>query len=124
MAAIRKAGAERRHSRYVSGSRAERVSQPEAARQIPGGQRYFHLHKDTPTSPKKPARLISDGEDLDWKTYVPEETVTLLRSLIARFGTESFAPVIEAADGNASYGQARIVAAVVEVENTHARTVE
>ncbi|MDG2126275.1 MAG: RecQ family ATP-dependent DNA helicase, partial [Verrucomicrobiales bacterium] len=60
------------------------------------------------------ARLIADGEDLDWKTCVPGKTATLLHSLFATHGTGALAPIIEAADGAATYGQARIIAAVIE----------
>ena len=62
------------------------------------------------------ARLIEEGETFDWKNYVPDEAETLLRALFEQHGTGALSPIIEAADDAASYGQARILRAVIDKE--------
>ncbi len=63
------------------------------------------------------ARLIEQGEDLDWRSHIPSDTETLLRTLFEQHGTEPLAPIIEAADGAATYGQAKILRAAIELES-------
>ena len=63
------------------------------------------------------ARLLEAGERLDWRTYVPTDAETLLRNLFEQHGIDSLSPVIDAAEGAVSYGQAKIVRAVMEAES-------
>ena len=62
------------------------------------------------------ARLIEEGEPIEWQRYVPTDTDTLLRQLFEIHGSDPLSPAIEAAAGAASYGQAKIVRAVMELE--------
>ena len=62
------------------------------------------------------ARLIEEGETFDWQKHVPGDIETLLRTLFKLHGTEPLSPVIEAAAGAATYGQAKILRAVMEKE--------
>jgi ATP-dependent DNA helicase RecQ len=63
------------------------------------------------------AQLIESGEDIDWKSIVPADTASLLRTLFEQHGSGALAPIIAAADGAASYGQARILRAVLAAES-------
>ncbi|MDA0813957.1 MAG: helix-turn-helix domain-containing protein [Verrucomicrobia bacterium] len=63
------------------------------------------------------AQLIESGEEIDWRPMVPAETEALLRKLFDKHGSEVLAPVVTAANGAASYGQAKIVRAVLAAES-------
>lgn len=60
------------------------------------------------------ARFLSEGEDLDWRSQVSPEQEKLARELLGKHGNESLKPVIEEADGRLTYGQVRILLAVME----------
>ncbi|MGB6221361.1 DNA helicase RecQ [Haloferula sp.] len=60
-------------------------------------------------------KLIEDGRELDVRKYLSEEKEELIRKLFAENGTEPLKPIIEAAGGEVSYGQARIVLALVNL---------
>lgn len=62
------------------------------------------------------ARLLLDGEPLDWRDQVTEEQNSLARQLLEKHGTESLKPIIEEAGESLTYGQVRIVLAVMELE--------
>ena len=62
------------------------------------------------------ARFITEGEDLDWRTHINPEEEKLARELLIKHGTESLKPTIEEADGKLTYGQVRILVAVMEHE--------
>ncbi|MEZ5327586.1 MAG: DNA helicase RecQ [Verrucomicrobiales bacterium] len=63
------------------------------------------------------AQLIESGEEINWKSIVPAETASLLRNLFEQHGSGALSPIIAAADGAASYGQARILRAVIAAES-------
>ena len=60
------------------------------------------------------ARFITEGEDLDWRTQINPEQEKLARQLLIKHGTESLKPTIEEANGDLTYGQLRILLAVME----------
>ncbi|MFT4548974.1 MAG: ATP-dependent DNA helicase RecQ [Verrucomicrobiales bacterium] len=65
------------------------------------------------------AALVAEREDIspfDLKSYIPTDTETLLRNLFKLHGSESLSPVIEAAEGAATYGQAKILRSMIELE--------
>jgi len=62
------------------------------------------------------ARFIAEGEDLDWRVRVSPEEEKLAAGLLAKHGSDSLKPIIEEAEGKLSYGQVRIVLAVMERE--------
>lgn len=62
------------------------------------------------------ARFISEGEDLDWRSQITPEQEKLARHLLTKHGTDSLKPTIEEADGQLTYGQVRILQAVIERE--------
>lgn len=57
------------------------------------------------------ATLIEGGEKIDWRKFVPPEVEKLALELFSQHGDEALGPVIAAADGKLSYGQARMVRA-------------
>lgn len=61
------------------------------------------------------AKLIEDGRDLDTRKFVSEEKEELIRVLFAEHGTDALKPIIEAADGKVSYGEARIVLSLMNL---------
>ena len=63
------------------------------------------------------ARLITEGETLDWQQWIDESTNTLCRQLFAEHGNLALKPIIEASNEKITYGQARIIAAVMEIED-------
>lgn len=62
------------------------------------------------------ARLISEGQAINWREFISTETETLCRELFAEHGQQALKPIIEAANGKLTYGEARIIAAVMEGE--------
>lgn len=62
------------------------------------------------------ARFIAEGEDLDWRSQLNPEQEKLARDLLVKHGSESLKPIIEEADGQLTYGQVRILQAVMERE--------
>ena len=62
------------------------------------------------------ARFIAEGEDLDWRVRVSPEEEKLAADLLGKHGSETLKPIIEEAEGKLSYGQVRIVLAVMERE--------
>ncbi|MGK0184992.1 MAG: ATP-dependent DNA helicase RecQ [Verrucomicrobiales bacterium] len=63
------------------------------------------------------AQLLEDGEDFDWRKFVPQETEALLRKLFKEHGVSTpLTPIVTAADGAASYGQARILRTAMATE--------
>lgn len=62
------------------------------------------------------AKLIAEGEEIDWKKFVTIESDTLCRQLFAEHGRQALKPIIEAANGKLTYGELKIVAAVIELE--------
>ena len=62
------------------------------------------------------AQLIEHGEALHWEQYISKEKFHLCCQLFAEHGSETLTPVIEAADGKLSYGEARIIRAVLQRE--------
>ncbi len=66
------------------------------------------------------ARLITEGEPLDWQQWLGEATNTLCRQLFEEHGHTALKPIIEASNGKISYGQAKIVAALIQIENGQA----
>jgi ATP-dependent DNA helicase RecQ len=66
------------------------------------------------------ARLIEDGEQLNWRPYIPEDTETRIRALFDLHGTSALKPVIEAGEGTITYPQAKILRTVLEVGDSPA----
>ena len=62
------------------------------------------------------SRLISEGETVNWQKFIPAETDKLCRELFAEHGRQALKPVIEAANGKLTYGHAKIIAAVMDLE--------
>ncbi|MDA0767908.1 MAG: helix-turn-helix domain-containing protein [Verrucomicrobia bacterium] len=63
-------------------------------------------------------KFMEEGEPLDWRQWVPEETEQRLRDLFDQHGTTALKPIIEAANGTISYTQARILRSVMERGDT------
>ena len=59
-------------------------------------------------------KLMQEGEQLNWRQWVPEQTESLLRELFDLHGTKALKPIIESANGAATYTQARILRIVME----------
>ena len=59
------------------------------------------------------ARLLEEGEDLDWRTQINPEQEKQARELLLKHGSESLKPIVEEADGQLTYGQLRILLAVM-----------
>jgi len=59
-------------------------------------------------------KFMEEGESLDWRQWVPEETEQRLRNLFDQHGSTSLKPIIEAANGTISYTQAKIIRSVME----------
>lgn len=62
------------------------------------------------------AKLIEEGEDIDWRKLVGEEKIALCKTLFAEHGDGALSPVIEAAEGELGYGEARIIRAAMARE--------
>jgi ATP-dependent DNA helicase RecQ len=62
------------------------------------------------------AKLIEEGEDIDWRQLVSEEKVALCKQLFAEHGESALSPVIEAAGDKLGYGEARIIRAAMARE--------
>ncbi len=60
-------------------------------------------------------KLLEDGRELDVRKYLSEEKEELIRKLFAEHGTEALKPIIEAAEGQVSYGEARIVLSLMNL---------
>ena len=79
-----------------------------AAREIVVGTVESHL-----------VELVARGEDIapfDIETYLPPETEALLRELFGQHGIDALSPVVDASAGAASYGQAKLVRALLATE--------
>ena len=59
-------------------------------------------------------KLMQEGEMLNWRLWVPEDTESKLRALFDTHGTTALKPIIEAANGAITYTQARILRVVIE----------
>ncbi|GHC60962.1 DNA helicase RecQ [Roseibacillus persicicus] len=62
------------------------------------------------------ARFIEEGEELDWRAQVNPEQEKFARELLMKHGTESLKPVVEESEGRLTYGQVRILLAVMARE--------
>ena len=62
------------------------------------------------------SNLVEDGEEVDWRSFVHKKTEKLLRILLGDHGIVALQPVIEEAKGKASYGQAKVVRALMNRE--------
>lgn len=63
-------------------------------------------------------RLIENGENIDRRRFLSEETEALARHLLEKHGPLGSTPIIAEADGKLSYGQVRIVRAFLEMEES------
>ena len=59
------------------------------------------------------ARLIEEGEEIDPREYVSEAEEEIVRKLVSELGREALKPIFEAAGEKISYGQIRIVLALM-----------
>ena len=66
------------------------------------------------------ARLLTEGESLDWQQWLDQATNALCRQLFEEHGHTALKPIIEAGNGKISYGQAKMVAALIQIENGEA----
>ncbi|MGB0993933.1 MAG: helix-turn-helix domain-containing protein [Akkermansiaceae bacterium] len=62
------------------------------------------------------AKLIEEGEEVDWRKFVTDEQIKLCHELFAEHGTEALSPIIEAAGDKLGYGEAKIIRAQMELE--------
>ena len=62
------------------------------------------------------ARWIDEGEALELRTFVSEEVETEARALFAEHGLEALRPIFEGSQERVSYGEARIVCAIIHRE--------
>ncbi len=61
-------------------------------------------------------RVVEDGEELDWRPYLSEDTETALRELFAKHGLSPLRPIMEAAEEGVTYGQLNLMRAVLKRE--------
>jgi ATP-dependent DNA helicase RecQ len=66
------------------------------------------------------AKLIETEEDIDWRKLVTDEQFSLCQKLFAEHGKDALSPIIEASGDQLSYGEARIIRAVIQRKETHA----
>jgi ATP-dependent DNA helicase RecQ len=62
------------------------------------------------------AKLIEEGKQIDQHQFVTEEQFQLCTELFAEHGDEALSPVIEAANGKLDYGHAKIVRAIMSLD--------
>jgi ATP-dependent DNA helicase RecQ len=60
------------------------------------------------------AKLIETAEDIDWRNLVTDEQFVLCQELFEEHGEDALSPIIEAAGDKLSYGEARIIRAVIQ----------
>ncbi len=60
------------------------------------------------------AKLIENGEQIDWKNLITQEYFTHCEKLFDEHGFETLSSVVEASDGKIDYGKARIIRAVMQ----------
>ena len=63
------------------------------------------------------AFLAEAGEAFDREAFLPRDTETLLRTLFELHGTAALSTVVEAAEGTATFGQAKLVRALLKNES-------
>ncbi|MDA7666449.1 helix-turn-helix domain-containing protein [bacterium] len=61
-------------------------------------------------------RVVEEGEELDWRPYLSEDTETALRELFAKHGLSPLRPIMEAAEEGVTYGQLNLMRAVLKRE--------
>jgi len=62
------------------------------------------------------ARWIEEGEEIDIRQFVSESVEAEARNLFAEHGLEAMKPIFEGSQERVSYGQARIVCALIQLE--------
>ncbi|MCP5535912.1 MAG: DNA helicase RecQ [Akkermansiaceae bacterium] len=62
------------------------------------------------------ATLIENGADIDWKSLVTPEQITLCQELFSEHGDEALSPIIEAAAGKLGYGEVKIIRAAMTAD--------
>lgn len=67
------------------------------------------------------AQLIEHGEAIEWNKYLTKEQFHLCQELFKEHGSAALAPVIEAADNKLTYGEAKIIRAVLQREGGSSR---
>ncbi len=60
------------------------------------------------------AQLIEHGEQIHWKQFVSKKQFNLCQELFNEHGEDALSPVIEASDGKLTYGEARIIRAILQ----------
>ena len=61
------------------------------------------------------ARLIEEGEQIDYRNYVSGSQEKKIRKLLEELGTDALKPIVEAGGGDFGYGELRIVLAAMEM---------
>ena len=61
------------------------------------------------------AKLILEGEKVDWQQWVSADQLEIARSLFFEHGHSALKPIFEGSQGKLSYGQARIASAIIQL---------
>jgi len=64
------------------------------------------------------AKLIEEGEQIDWQSLVTPQQIALCKELFTEHGSAALSPIIEAADGKIGYGEAKIIRAAMQWDTT------
>lgn len=62
------------------------------------------------------AKLILEGEKVDWQQWVTTDQLDLGRALFHEYGHSALKPIFEGSQGKLTYGQARIISAIIQLE--------
>ena len=64
------------------------------------------------------AKLIQENVDIPWQQYINHSQIELGRELFNEHGFSALKPIVEASEDQLSYGQARIIAALIQQQQS------